>query len=1729
MTLNILEIEKKVGNVDAVNLIGTDGFDSTEKRVNLLQELQATLKNNGGKLNWEDPIIFVDILSSSFSDTSPSTRILSMDILSDAIPMYGYDLDNHMGLLFPQLLQNLLHRNAPVKKAALQTLHTYFKHSSNKSMVINYLIKHGINNSQRLVRNEVLLAIPALIRSGFTDVLLEPIFTSVLKTVSKIENGDSTLPVVLCLEHIKGVMDHDHFEDFVMSLDDDLNTKYRKTLENSSFVRTSSNSGVTPRLDESEKLIMQSDIKNKNGDIIYGFVPARIINRLTSKNTWQERSEAINDLMEVVSLNADDDLLKENYHKIFEHLVDLVDDTNLNVSLTALNIVHNIILKINVHVQTHLPIVIKTLFKKLNDPKLVVRKINLRISLSLMHCLSPMKFIQSVIPYLKHKNTRTREEVVNMVTAALLSFPSCEFDLPALAGQLAFTLLDPKRRVRHASLECFTILAQHLGSGQLSPLVSAVNALESVDGGDGVLVAVQARIQRRKLPCINQDGLVEYALNVPANSSRGAHMEPDVAWVKAGSSAGGGNTSRHSHDDGIQRRRFSAGKKKLPWQNDDEFNVEVKPRKTVGSAPVRLYGHNNLVNKNNDVMRSSSNSNKITSHSNAASHHDPYIYPRPESPGVTFEMHKQRMKIFKAAGLQADSAMINPNMAFLNMLPPNVRDGRQFNMTYNKLGSNSNAKDDTLILEDACTSPLFSPTNGTSTPTRMLSPNEKVSPVPVKPALARSASKKKQKMRMESRKQWDMDKEYNNESILAHTLPKTNKDPLARRRISLDSSSPFPSRPTIHRTPSGRLTNRTNPHTQQGTAEVSNLNRMKKLSNSTPAIPTNLITANVTPEILSPVSPVGRHGNHSPCIRIPHAKVLSPVSTGNSPRHKSFNEYPMQGKGESSMSSPDSLDENELPGAPKLARSAQEKLRKLKEDRLRQSTDTALVVQRKKENRMSRSLDTVDGLKRRTSYTEQDYDWHSLDDKQKQDSEGKGSREEQVLKEKQLRLTNEKQKILAEDIHQNNENNQSILNHDDIPVGNFKKNRRHPKPVAVNKSIEVPLNRRPQKIIDSFTEFEIETTTENVVSEWLPGHEQNDINRNSHDLQINGAAMFQNHVSLDDNKINKENKKARKGREKNKNTDFNNNSSDNEDLMIQGKKQQKATRSIPLKASSSPQVQRKNVTSSSPRMMEEETPPPRSSSYSEDLEQHLSNPQQAVAHGLKLLASGPEDWECKCEGLVTFRRLAKFHPEYLSDDFHMIVEAVLGQVKNLRSQVTRLALSSISDLFLHVPRLVEPELEVILKTILLKAGDTNQFIRADVEHAMNNLVDHVHPVKAISAIIVSGSKHINAHVRKTCAKSLADIAENIGSARLLSSHKDIVPIASKLAVDAQPDARYHARRILLLLVHHPELDSILQKRLASVNLRPVRDIVENLKNKGLGEPPTGSASLRKSMRNSTMPSPATSRRSRNITPTRSVLKDAENMDGIEAEAESRSSGRRKKRVPGGDKMAVAQLDYSKLDQLEASSWSERYEALDDFYDLVSMNPAGVAAHAIKVFDKFCPRLSDSNRKVNLYALQTLNRCIPILRNGISSAMTVIINNLKVPLSSKNEAIFQAAKECLVTLTKYVENSCLVQPLVTCVQYGNTRNKPELTERLADIIEPVFSRKPGLITRIVLPLLWNILSASPSGASTPGRANLQHSINRLCNILYSCLGEKLIEEAELKGARASQRLEAFLEK
>ena len=91
--------------------------------------------------------------------------------------------------------------------------------------------------------------------------------------------------------------------------------------------------------------------------------------------------------------------------------------------------------------------------------------------------------------------------------------------------------------------------------------------------------------------------------------------------------------------------------------------------------------------------------------------------------------------------------------------------------------------------------------------------------------------------------------------------------------------------------------------------------------------------------------------------------------------------------------------------------------------------------------------------------------------------------------------------------------------------------------------------------------------------------------------------------------------------------------------------------------------------------------------------------------------------------------------------------------------------------------------------------------------------------------------HRNPLVRKLCSKSLADISEKVEPARLIALCKDFVSVSGQLSVDPNPEARYHGRRLLLLLLDHPHLDKLLEKHLQPANLRPVKDVIENLRAK----------------------------------------------------------------------------------------------------------------------------------------------------------------------------------------------------------------------------------------------------------------------------------------------------------
>lgn len=181
----------------------------------------------------------------------------------------------------------------------------------------------------------------------------------------------------------------------------------------------------------------------------------------------------------------------------------------------------------------------------------------------------------------------------------------------------------------------------------------------------------------------------------------------------------------------------------------------------------------------------------------------------------------------------------------------------------------------------------------------------------------------------------------------------------------------------------------------------------------------------------------------------------------------------------------------------------------------------------------------------------------------------------------------------------------------------------------------------------------------------------------------------------------------------------------------------------------------------------------------------------------------------------------------------------LVQVKNLRSGVSRVAVCTLGDLYTHLQKAMDQELEGTVKALLQKAGESNAFIRQDVDAALDCMVQHCTPTRSISALLSGGlrsvwvgtdthngvlfvfgyfwsilntffspkflffdcwisfsfsNSHLNAVVRKCTAQHLANLVEKVGALRLLSGVKDltdrILHAITKLAQDSSQETRY---------------------------------------------------------------------------------------------------------------------------------------------------------------------------------------------------------------------------------------------------------------------------------------------------------------------------------------------------
>ena len=168
-------------------------------------------------------------------------------------------------------------------------------------------------------------------------------------------------------------------------------------------------------------------------------------------------------------------------------------------------------------------------------------------------------------------------------------------------------------------------------------------------------------------------------------------------------------------------------------------------------------------------------------------------------------------------------------------------------------------------------------------------------------------------------------------------------------------------------------------------------------------------------------------------------------------------------------------------------------------------------------------------------------------------------------------------------------------------------------------------------------------------------------------------------------------------------------------------------------------------------------------------------------------------------------------------------------------QVCRTAVMVVGELFVHLKRSMESDLEKVMLPLILKSGDTNKFLREDCNVALDAIVENSSASKIIMIVTAEAVYHKSPVVRTAVSRLLAYCVERMGVAKALSGGKDItdklLPAIAKLAQDGSPDARNHAKSSLHRMIHeHPDFERILKKSLTPNTMRNLEKIIEALKN-----------------------------------------------------------------------------------------------------------------------------------------------------------------------------------------------------------------------------------------------------------------------------------------------------------
>uniref|UniRef100_A0A8B9D4C7 TOG array regulator of axonemal microtubules 1 n=1 Tax=Anser brachyrhynchus TaxID=132585 RepID=A0A8B9D4C7_9AVES len=1374
----------------------------------------------------------------------------------------------------------------------------------------------------------------------------------------------------------------------------------------------------------------------------FGLLPAELHGRLLEQRDYRGRARAVEELKRLLGAAEQGALASApagSLLGLLGLLCALLDDPNFRVVLGALQAVRLLALRLAARLPAFLAPLVAAAAKVLGDAKLPIRREHRRLLLRLMEAAGPRPVLGLLLrrEHLRHRNSRVREEVVNVCIAALLTYPGEDLDLAELAFGLAPALVDGKRRVRHAALEAFAALAAAMGPGNTALLFRAVDAVELEADGDGVMHAVQARLARKALPRLAEEGFVEYAVPLPsAGHSRasGLPQGADTDWLLAG----GRTQSAHSYcgyhardapqtsgspaDQGVSPRRVLSagkGKNKLPWESERAADKEGGSGGTMTStkgveqfSPSNDFLHSPKLRPSQGMPVSEElffsrkrpprnlfqnsidfNSEHSSVCAGAMGSHQPHISGKCGTLGCT-QTHG------KSGSVDSDLQFLGLNNCQQDKVCASL------NFSSKTQRSFCNQAEHTLSFQgpNASQGAFILPSYPLSSP--------RTSPKHVSPPA--DSPKKSQDNTMNFSNSWPL-KSFEG-------LPKPSSQKHLRSQKSGDNTgdnlqekhSPLQLKPTLVRHPASR----------------------RGLNGTRPVPPIPRLASPLPDKIELSVTKWKNEECEDVWVNEGGRKLAADLS-----------ELTLDGE---------EVDQEEMQSSLRSLRNSAAKKRAKLSSNISdlESPDSALKLDLSGDSPSHASSPSVGSCSESGVYSQE-----SLTSP--------------------ISTVPQRKRII-------------VLSEDAV--------------VIVGKGVFGSPS-------SAQTHSQSITCAENGDDQSVKQETEPSSGICRRSIQHSSASHFHAEnekeikVALSKSVQDKMRQKKKEGKEQNH--------KEHQEVKDLEEKEEKSWER--LKLNEPEKTTTENEISLGPRGRYKDRTP--SVTHSPEIMdpselQPFSKPETALTEALVLLAD--DDWEKKIEGLNFVRCLSAYHAAILTVKLHETSLAVAQEVKNLRSGVSRAAVVCLGDLFTHLKKSMDQELDNTVKVLLHKAGESNTFIREEVDKALKAMVNNVTPARALCSLINGGQSHLHAAVRRCTAQHMSDIVERMGPEWMLAGTKvvtdRIFPAIARFALDSSQQTRYYGRKMLFSMMNHPDFDKTLEKYVPAKDLPYIKEFVSNLRQKGLGEMPLDTPSAKGRRSHTSIVghsrSSSTSRDALKTTEAREVTRKAAPRNSIESE------------------------EYVKdiIGLLNAKDFRDRINGINQLLSDTENNQDFVVANIVKIFDAFKPRLHDSNSKVNQVALETMYKMIPLLKDNLSPVINMLVpamvdNNL----NSKNPGIYAAATNVIQALCQHLDNYLLLQPFCTKAQFLHGKAKQDITEKLADLVAELYPRKPQAVEQKVLAVLWHLLGAATSGGSAPGAGgSIRTATAKLSRALFAHMGPSLLAHAAAQPPHVRRSLEECLE-